>query len=302
MRAFATLAAERNFTRAAERCNLTQSAFSSVIRNLETGMGLKLFTRNTRNVALTNEGEAFLNIVNTLLPETERALDEMRSRVELRRGKVAIAALPTIFSSILPALIAQFRTAHPGIDLIIEDAANALCVDHVRHRRVDFALCAEITEGNDFISEKLASDNFHFVCHENHPLAGRSRLSTGEVQEQFPIIMYDAASSIRQHLDAAIYPLHWQKSYEVNSLSTAAGLVTAGLGATIIPTLGLRQFRDPHLRVIQIDLPLEERNICLLRPKHYEPSLAAGAFIELIRERFADELDSLRPEKLDSSD
>lgn len=294
MRAFATLAAERNFTRAAERCNLTQSAFSSVIANLESGLGLKLFSRNTRNVELTNEGEVFLNIVNTLLPETERALEEMRSQAQLRRGKVAIAALPTIYSSILPALIVRFQAEHPGIELVIEDAANTSCVDHVRHRRVDFALCAATFEGNDFIAETLGSDSFHFVCHAGHPLAGRSRLAANEIQEDFPIIVYDNASSIRQHLDAAIYPLQWRRSYEVNSLSTAAGLVAAGLGATIIPTLGLRQFRDPQMRVIRIDLPINERGICLLRLKHRTPSLAATAFIELIRTHFTAELDLLR--------
>src|SRR5690606_15236787 len=214
--------------------SLTQSAFSTLIANLESGLGVKLFTRNTRNVELTDEGEAFLDIVNRLLPETEQAVEEMRDRAELRRGKVAIAALPTIYSSILPALIAQFRTKHPGIDLVIQDAANATCVDYVRHRRVDFALCAAMSRGDDFIAEVLTSDTFHFVCHDIHAFAGRRRLSASEVLDAVPIIVYDAASSIRQHLDAAVYPLQWQTSYEVNNLSTAAGLVAAGLGATIV--------------------------------------------------------------------
>lgn len=295
MRAFAALAEARNFTRAAEQCSLTQSAFSSLISNLEAGLGLKLFSRNTRNVELTNEGEVFLNIVNTLLPETERALEEMRSQAELRRGKVAIAALPTIYSSILPSLISRFHAKHPGVELIIKDTANTGCIEHVRHRRVDFALCAATSEGSDFIAETLASDSFHFVCHASHPLAKRRSLTASEVQEAFPIIVYDGASSIRQHLDAVIYPQQWRRSYEVNSLSTAAALVIEGLGATIIPTLGLRQFRDPHLRAIPIDLPINERNICLLRLKHRTPSLAATAFIALVREHFETELDRLRP-------
>src|SRR5690606_3834700 len=113
MRAFTALAETRSFTRAAEQCHLTQSAFSSLISNLETGLNLKLFSRNTRNVELTSEGEVFLNLVNTLLPETEHVLDEMRNQAMLRRGKVAVAALPSIYSSILPPLIARFHTEHP---------------------------------------------------------------------------------------------------------------------------------------------------------------------------------------------
>lgn len=296
MRAFAALAETLNFTRAADQCNLTQSAFSSLIANLESDLRLKLFARNTRNVELTNEGEVFLNIINTLLPDTERALEEMRSQAVLRRGKVAIAALPSIYSSTLPSLISRFQSAHPGIELIIEDSANTVCVEHVRQRRVDFALCAATSEGNDFIAETLASDSFYFVCHVSHPLAERSRLIASEVQEKFPIIVYSSASSIRQHLDAEIYPQQWQRSYEVNSLSTAAGLVIEGLGATIIPTLGLRQFRDSNLRVIPIDLPINQRHICLLRLKHRTPSLAATAFMALVRQHFAIELDRFRPD------
>jgi len=298
MRAFAALVAERNFTRAAERCNLTQSSLSSLIANLEIGLGVKLFSRNTRNVELTGDGEVFLSIINTLLPETERALEQMRDQAELRRGRVAVAALPTIYSSILPPLVARFQASYPGIDLAIEDVTNASCIDLVRNRRVDFALCAATSQGSDFVMEVLASDRFHFVCHAGHPLAQRRRLDARDIVADHPIIVYDRVSSIRQHLDAAIYPLSWRKSYEVNNLSTAAGLVTAGLGATITPTLGLRQFQGAQIRIIDINLPINERHICLLRLKDREPSCAAAAFIALTRKHFVRELARLKPARL----
>lgn len=295
MRAFSALVATRNFTRAAEQCHLTQSAFSALIANLESDFGLKLFSRNTRNVELTAEGEVFRNIVGHLLPETERALAEMRDQAALRKGRVAMAALPTIYSAILPNLIARFLDDYPGIELVIEDAANASCVRLVRERRVDFALCASASVGQDLVMETLASDNFHFVCRKDHPLAERKKLTAADVQYRFPIILYEKASSIRQHLDAAIYPQQWQRAFQVNSLSTAAGLIVAGLGATIVPTLGLPQFAHPDLRIIPISLPLDRRDICLLRLKDSAPSLATAAFIDMLRESIAHEVDRIRP-------
>ncbi len=295
MRAFAALAAMKNFTRAAEQCNLTQSAFSALIANLETGLGLKLFSRNTRNVELTAEGEVFFSIVNTLLPETERALSVMSDQASLRQGRVAIAALPTIYSAIMPKLIERFIQAYPAIELVVEDVANASCVDLVRDRRVDFALCAFASGGPDLVVEKLASDTFHFVCRQDHPLADRRQLTAATVYGRFPIIVYEKASSIRQHLDAAIYPQQWGKSFEVHSLSTAAGMIIAGLGATIVPTLGLPQFLDPVLRIIPITLSLNERDICLLRLKDKTPSLAAEAFMMLARTHCAAEVERLVP-------
>ncbi len=292
MKAFSALVATRNFTRAAEQCSLTQSAFSALISNLEVGLGVRLFSRNTRNVELTAEGEVFRNIVSNLLPETERALSEMRDQVLRRKGRVAIAALPTIFSAILPNVIARFLRSYPGIELIIEDVANTGCVDLVRSRSVDFALCAFTSPGTDLIIEKLASDTFYFVCNAEHPLAGLKRLSASDAQK-YPIIVFEKASSIRQHLDASIYPEQWSRAFQVNSLSTAAGLVSAGLGATIVPTLALSQFNLQGLRVIPVTLPINRRDLCLLRRKDATESLAAQEFIRLLRDSLGSEVEQL---------
>lgn len=292
MRAFAALASMRNFTRAAEHCNLTQSAFSALISNLESGLGIRLFSRNTRNVELTAEGEVFRNIVNQLLPETERALAEMQDYVQRRKGRVAIAALPTIFSALLPNIIAEFLRHNPGIELIIEDVANTACVELVRNRRVDFALCASAATGADLVIEKLASDTFYFVCKPDHPLAAQKRLSAAEIQKH-PIIMFEKASSIRQHLDASIYPRQWARAFQVNSLSTAAGLVNAGLGATLVPTLGLSQFNLKTLRAIPVSLPINRRSLCLLRRKDATESVAAMEFIRVLRENLGKEIDRM---------
>lgn len=282
MKAFTALASLRSFTRAAEHCCLTQSAFSALISNLESDLGVKLFSRNTRNVELTAEGEAFQNIVAHLLPETERALAEMRDHVERRKGRVALAALPSISSGILPGLIARYGDAYPGITVQVQDVASTVCIDMVRNRQVDFALCAAVSPSTDLDIEVLARDTFHFICPAGHALAARRRLSVADVLD-YPIIGFESNSSIRQHLDAAIYPRQWRRSHQVNSLSTAAGFIAAGLGVTIAPTLALFQFRLAGLKAVPLTLPINERDICLARRRDATDSLAAHAFIDLLR-------------------
>ncbi len=289
MKAFAALATIRNFTRAAEHCSITQSAFSALIGNLESGLNVKLFSRNTRNVELTAEGEVFLNIVNHLIPQTENALSEMQDHVSRRKGRVAIAALPTIFSALLPEIIATFLNRYPGIELIVEDVPNTACVELVRTRKVDFALCASVEAGADLVMEKLASDTFYFVCQRTHLLAHKKHLSVQDILPH-PIIVFENASSIRQHLDASVYPEQWIRAIQVNNLSTAAGLVGAGIGPTIVPVLGLCQFNLKVLRAIPVTLPLNERDICLLRRKEATESIAAQEFIVLLRDRLTQEV------------
>jgi LysR family carnitine catabolism transcriptional activator len=294
MKAFMALAKVRNFTRAAESCSVTQSAFSALIANLESDLEVKLFARNTRNVDLTAEGQVFLDIVSRLLPETERALDQMKDYVKYRKGKVSVAALPSIASSILPPLIARFAADFAGIDVAVQDVSSAVCVDMVRDRQVDLALCAAVSPRADLAIETLTTDAFYFICLADHPLASRKRLSVPTVIAQ-PIIAFEPNSSIRQHLDAAIYPRQWVRSYQVNSLSTAAGFVAAGLGVTIVPTLGLPQFAHPGLRAIPLALPLNRRAISLVRRSGNTDSIAAGAFIALLRATVPGAVHALTP-------
>lgn len=294
MKAFMALTTLRNFTRAAESCSLTQSAFSALISNLEGDLGVKLFVRNTRNVDLTAEGQVFLNIVSHLLPETERALEQMKDYVECGKGRVAVAALPSISSSILPRLIARFAHAFPGVEVIVQDVASTVCVDMVRKRQVDFALCAAVSPRVDLTIETLARDTFYFICLESHPLARRKRLALADVIAE-PVISFEPNSSVRQHLDAAVYPKQWVRSHQVNSLSTAAGFVSAGLGVTVVPTLGLPQFAHVALRAIPLALPRNERDICLVRRSGDSDSIAAGAFISLLRAHVQDAMHTLAP-------
>ncbi|ARP87789.1 LysR family transcriptional regulator [Bordetella genomosp. 9] len=285
MKAFMALSEQRSFTRAAEHCCLTQSAFSALIANLESDLGVRLFSRNTRNVELTAEGEVFLNIVSHLLPETERALAEVRDHVERRKGRVALAALPSISSGILPGLIARFGAAYPGIAVQVHDVASTVCIDMVRNRQVDFALCAAVSPSVDIDIDVLARDSFYFICRQDHPLAKRRQLAVSDVLP-YPIISFEGNSSIRQHLDAAVYPRQWLRSHQVNSLSTAAGFIAAGLGATVAPTLALFQFRLAGLRAVPLSLPINERDICLAWRRDATSSLAAQSFIALLRENF----------------
>lgn len=296
MKAFSALAATRNFTRAAELCNLSQSAFSALISNLETGLGVKLFSRNTRNVELTEAGKSFNNNVNHLLPEMESMLTEMQDHAQRRKGRIAIAALPSISSSILPNVIARFFADYPGIDLIMQDAANTVCMDLLRNRQVDVALCAWASPSADLIIKKLTSDTFYFVCRANHPLANQKRLSAADVLA-LPIIVFEEASSIRQHLDASIYPKQWNKAFQVNNLSTAAGFVNSGLGVTIVPTLALFQFNPHGLRAIPIILPINRRDICLIRRKDAADSPAILAFTRLLRESLHSAVQRLAPDQ-----
>ena len=114
------LADEKHFTRAAQRCHLTQPAFSALIRQLEDSAGLRLFDRDTRNVELTAEGRVLEASARRLLADMELAMDDLRDHAARRRGRVTLAALPSLAAGWLPAC---WRASVSGIP-----ASRSTCV------------------------------------------------------------------------------------------------------------------------------------------------------------------------------
>jgi DNA-binding transcriptional LysR family regulator len=85
------------------------------IRQLEDALGVRLLDRNTRSVTLSQVGREFVPVLERILDEINTFTSDAREVTSRRRGLVTIAAIPSICSSLLPDVIAQFKSAHPGI-------------------------------------------------------------------------------------------------------------------------------------------------------------------------------------------
>ena len=282
--AFLALAAQRSFTRAAAQCHLSQPAFSALIRALEDGLGLRLFDRSTRHVSLTAEGENFHASALRIRAEMDAALAAMRDAATLRRGRVAIALLPSLAAGWLPGLLAQFHTQHPGVELDIADVLSEPCIERVATGRADFALAAIRADTPELQAEPFCQDGFHLVCRADHPLAARP-LPRGTAQlralAQWPFIHLARHSSVRQYLEAAFHPQAMRTLMEVEQLATVMGMVRAGLGISVVPTFTLFHFQHPDLATRPLALPGLTRQIYLVRRRDRGLSLPAQALYQL---------------------
>ncbi|MDB5798755.1 MAG: lysR [Paucimonas sp.] len=286
LKAFLTLAREKNFTRAAALSHLSQPAFSVLIQGLEDNVGVRLFDRGTRRVELTVEGRRFETSAARLLAEFEDAVGELNDLAALRKGRVTIAALPSLCAQHLPAAIAAFRAAHPGIDITLYDVTADNCLDLLRRERCDFALTA-IVSATDLDIEPVFADDFFLACPAGHPLA-RSRSRKLGVADLLPwdFVQQDRYSSVRQQVEAVTYPHQLKTVMEVTNMATAAGLVEAGVGLAIIPAVARFNFARPGLACIPLPRKLLTRQIAIVRQKQREDSVAAAAFIALLKKQW----------------
>jgi LysR family carnitine catabolism transcriptional activator len=287
LRAFLALAHARHFTRAAERCNLSQSAFSQLIQRLEEEVGAPLFNRTTRNVTLTAEGELFADRAQRLLADIEASFADLKDRAAGRKGRACVAALPSLAANVLPPIFAAYRRQFPGVTLEVFDGLSDRCLEYLRDGRVDFALTAPGPRLAEFESRLLLSEGFYLVCRRDHALAARRKVLVEDLAG-LEFIHLARVSSVRQHLELALGPGSVRHSgFEVEQLATVAGLVAAGLGVSVVPELTLFQFKRPELAAIPMEHKNLARPIFVVKRQDMALSPPADRLLRMVEDHFA---------------
>lgn len=221
-------------------------------------------------------------MARSLIAEFESAFDDMADYVARRRGRVSIAALPSLSARALPAVIAQYRRLFPGVAVSLHDALSDQCLSLLRQRKADLVLTSPGADIGEFASRVLGSDPFYLVCRRDHPLAGRRRLELADLAGQ-ELIHLAKSTSVRQYVDVLLRDIETVHSgFEVEHLATVAGLVEQGLGVSLVPELTLFQFRQLDLAAIPLASQEQTRPILLVKRKDQALSIAAQAMLELI--------------------
>lgn len=281
LEAFLALSQLRHFARAAARAHLSPSAFSSRISALEEALGAKLFDRTTRSVELTQAGELFLVSARRLHGDFTDVLKDFRDHASKRKGRVAVAALPSTAAAWLPHVFSRFHADFPDIEINLHDVRADACIALVRAGTVDFAIAAGPGEGEDMETDRLSQDRFCLVCAASHPLARLASVKVKDIAGQ-RFIHLTRDSSVRQHLERAVPSTPVQTVMQLEHLATVAGMVQAGLGITVVPELTLFQFTRPGLVIRPLKIPGLSRSIYVVRRRGKSLSFAAAALHERI--------------------
>jgi len=264
LRAFLAVAEHRHFRRAAEALHLTQPAVSRLIADLEAELDVRLFDRSTREVNPTEAGRYLEQALARVLDELDGVLGHARTQADPLRGRVRIAAVPTLSAGLVPAGIARCAADAPSIEIILRDQNQAQVLDAVRGGEVDFGLTVEPATHEAFDAETILRDPFRVVCRADHRFAARGAVAWAALSGE-PLVLLDHASGSRRLIDAALarQGVEANVAIEVGHPHTAFRMVEAGLGITITPALSLDALR-PGL--VALDLtPEAYRNVTLLR-------------------------------------
>jgi LysR family transcriptional activator of glutamate synthase operon len=279
LRSFAAVARHRHFTRAAAELHIGQPAVSQHVRRLEAELGVRLLSRTTRSVELTEAGRL-------LLQRCERALDELDAGVaelaELRglvRGRLTIGAMQWLEPYDLPAALATFHDRHPAIDIrVVEEVAHTM-LTAVLADQLDVAF-VPIEDGvpAGLSAELLFEDELVLVVSADHPLATRSHVRVATLREE-PFVFLREGTGLRRAVEDAARAAGFEPKvrFETNELSRVLALVARGLGVSAVSRAVAEAATD---QVVAVSLrPALRRQVGLVWRSGRHRTPAANAFL-----------------------
>jgi DNA-binding transcriptional LysR family regulator len=200
LRYFVEVARSGSLSDASERLHVAVSAISRQIARLESELGATLFERRPRGMALSEAGERLLAYAQRSLLEAEHVMKEIGGLASLRGSRIKIATAEGFAVDFLPAAIADFRGAHPGIDFTLTVMSPADATRQVRDGDVDIALSFSLAPEKGVKVEHTERAPVFALLRADHPLATRAKLSLAEVS-RYPLVLSAMGTTIRQLID-----------------------------------------------------------------------------------------------------
>jgi DNA-binding transcriptional LysR family regulator len=234
---FVAVAEECHFTRAAKRMHVAQSGLSASIRSLEVELGAPLFVRSTRQVELTQAGRALLVEARRALGSIDAARDAVAAVQGLLRGTLSVGSLQCLHVIHLPAVLAAFNAAHPGVEIRLRQAGSADLVEEVRSGRIDVAFVTRPARPADDVRVSiLAAEPLVLACPPDHPMAQRMSVHPSELRGQ-SFVDFNAGWGTRDVVDQTLANAGVDRhvAVEVNDVHSLLDFVGFGLGVALVP-------------------------------------------------------------------
>ena len=251
---FVAVAAELNFSRAAQRIHVVQSALSASVSRLEKELGVELFDRSKRQIALTAAGEVFLQHARDVIHTAHRARTSVDAFRDQLTGTVTLGTLMSWGTLDLPAALEKFRRSNPLITVRLRQSltGSAGHLTAIADGQMDLALVSSTSPGSQLVAlRELMREPMVFVCESGHALADRARVQLADLAGH-DFINFPIGWGIRQRLDAgfAAAGVEPVSAYEVADYAIAAELIRHRLATAILPTSAADRF--PDLRTVSL--------------------------------------------------
>ncbi len=282
LRYFLAVAQTEHLTLAARNLYVTQSTLSHGLRQLEEDLGIQLFERIGRRLKLSEAGAVFRNFSGRALQELEAGRMALSDLSGLQAGTLTVGVIPTFLATLVPATVAAFNAAYPGINIVVRDLRAIPLEEQLVAGELDLGIAFYPTQHKEIEAEALFEERMQLIISPSHPLATRRTLAVKSLAN-VPLALLTRAFATRRLIDQGLRAAGVTPSVPVEMESVEALIAACRDSklASIVPERAANQAAG--MRAINLVSPQLVRPAAMLWRQGASRSMAAQAFAALLR-------------------
>lgn len=286
---FYTVAKAGNISKAAKELYISQPAISKSIQKLEESLNCKLFTRSSRGVLLTDEGEILYDHVRDAFSSLDEGERKLKESIDLGVGRIKIGVSSTLCKYILLPYLEDFISQNPHINISISCQSTNETLKLLDDNQIDIGLIGKPSANRNLEFDSVAEIEDIFVASKEYLKNLKAReISDDEILEKANLILLDPNNMTRQYIDNYLkdQEIENEETISVSSLDLVIEFAKIGLGvSSVIKQFVLNELKNETLVEIPLKAPLYKREIGFAYKPHKTKTKALSVFINYYQEK-----------------
>lgn len=285
-----SVARHKHFKRAAEECNVSQSALSLGIAEMEKNLGVAIFERNNKQVVVTPIGEELIERAQKIFLAAQELEERAHAGQKDLGFGMSIGFIPTIAPFYLPTLLPILNAAYPKFDMSITEKNSDILINMVQTGRLDAAVIALPHDVGGLEVCEIGDESFYVLVHEKNNLSKEKKLSPMKLKKQPLMLLGDGHCLGDQILEVCRFQRNAGLDlFRDANLNTLVQLTLSNTGLTLVPEMALPQMSIySELKKVPLDAPMPHRTLAIITRPHYpradDIKLLLGLFQQALAE------------------
>lgn len=283
------LAVERHlhFRRAAEACNISQSALSTALSQMEKQLGFQIFERDNRKVLVTPLGQQVLErarLIELQMADLEKLADAQREPLST---PLSLGIIPTIGPYLLPRVLPAIEDQYPHLQLDILEDQSAELLDRLRRGALDAAIIALPYDCEGLLTFPFWREDLLWIIHAEDENAGVDRATVTDLARTHLMLLKDGHCLTEHALAACNLETVTTHSFSATSLATLIQLVAGKIGSTLVPEIAVDQLvkDNTQLTAIPLEEPGPHRQLAIAIRPNYPGTANVEALVQLFGDK-----------------
>lgn len=234
------VAENQNFTKAAEKCFVTQPTLSMQIQKLEDQLDIQIFDRSKKPIELTDVGKKIVNQARNIVNESYRIQDIVDQQKGFIGGEFKLGIIPTVMPTLLPMFLKSFIKKHPKVKLKIEELTTEDIISKITDGHLDAAIAATPLENETIKERVLYFEPFVSYIPKNHRLHSNNKINVTDLDLDDMLLLEDGHCFRDGVINLCkVFKTHTDDQFQLESgsIETLIKLSNEGLGMTLLPYL-----------------------------------------------------------------